>query len=70
MGRRNLSNGFHYGFSTIDSPHIWSYTPNGNTVKTLTGGYSMGNYDNGGAGGSATQYEVVVLPTIPTDART
>ena len=36
------------GFSTIDSPHIWSYTPNGNTVKTLTGGYSMGNYDNGG----------------------
>ena len=55
------------GFSTIDSPHLWSYTPNGNTVKTLTGGYSMGNYDNGGAGGSATQYEVVVLPTIPTD---
>ena len=55
------------GFSTIDSPHIWSYTPNGNTVKTLTGGYSMGNYDNGGTGGSATQYEVVVLPTIPSD---
>ena len=55
------------GFSTIDSPHIWSYTPNGNTVKTLTGGYSMGNYDNVNAGGSATQYEVVVLPTIPTD---
>ena len=28
----------------------------------------MGNYDNGNVGGSATQYEVVVLPTIPTDA--
>ena len=55
------------GFSTIDSPHIWSYTPSGNTVKSLTNGYSMGNYDNGNGGGSATHYEVVVLPTIPTD---
>ena len=55
------------GFSTIDSPHIWSYTPNGNTVKTLTNGYNMGSYDNSNGGGSATHYEVVVLPTIPTD---
>ncbi|MGB2327172.1 MAG: hypothetical protein ACPH3L_05250, partial [Flavobacteriaceae bacterium] len=55
------------GFSTIDSPHIWSYTPNGNTVKTLTAGYNMGSYDNNNGHGSATHYEVVVLPTIPTD---
>ena len=55
------------GFSTIDSPHIWSYTPNGNTVKTLTNGYNMGSYDNNNGHGSATHYEVVVLPTIPTD---
>ena len=27
----------------------------------------MGNYDKVMSGGSATQYEVVVLPTIPTD---
>ncbi|MDB9781413.1 hypothetical protein OAB17_05765, partial [Flavobacteriaceae bacterium] len=56
------------GFSTIDSPHIWSYTPSGNTVKTLTAGYNMGSYDNNNGHGSATHYEVVVLPTIPTDA--
>jgi hypothetical protein len=55
------------GFSTINSPHIWSYTPNGNTVKTLTNGYNMGSYDNNNGHGSATHYEVVVLPTIPTD---
>ena len=56
------------GFSTINSPHIWSYTPNGNTVKTLTNGYNMGSFDNNNGHGSATHYEVVVLPTIPTDA--
>ena len=55
-----------YNLTSIDSPHVNAFVvADGRGTGNYTG-LTVGSYDNGNSGGSATQYEIIALSSEPS----
>ena len=55
-----------YNLTSIDSPHVNAFVvKDGRGTGNYTG-LTVGSYDNGNSGGSATQYEIIALSSEPS----
>ena len=52
--------------TSIDSPHVNAFVVADNRGTGNYGGLTVGSYDGGNSGGSATQYEIIALSSEPS----